>query len=158
MQLDLILEDADVLTMDPRRPRASRVGIWRGVVGMAGHGLEGVQRDHRLEAGAQAAGVEGSLVGGELQRAVADPPAGDPRVRHGGDALGRVLGGRTLEAGPDVLEGLRLHEPGDEVHGGLVQQAGGAAGVVDGDPPALGLLHHGLAHAGPREHRAGHGQ
>lgn len=35
MKLDLVLEDANVLTMDPERPRARRVGLWNGrVVGL----------------------------------------------------------------------------------------------------------------------------
>jgi predicted amidohydrolase YtcJ len=35
MQLDLVIENADVVTMDPRRPRADRVGILHGrVVGL----------------------------------------------------------------------------------------------------------------------------
>ena len=49
MQLDLILEDADVLTMDPRRPRASRVGIWRGVVVGVDEELDGLAAAERAD-------------------------------------------------------------------------------------------------------------
>ena len=31
-ELDLVLRDATVLTMDPRRPRASTVGVWHGLI------------------------------------------------------------------------------------------------------------------------------
>ena len=32
MQLDLIVENARLITGDPARPSASRLGVWRGVV------------------------------------------------------------------------------------------------------------------------------
>jgi len=47
MQLDLVIENADVVTMDPRRPRADRVGVLNGrVVGLDEQldGLDAVER------------------------------------------------------------------------------------------------------------------
>ena len=32
MQLDLIVENARLITGDPARPSVSRLGVWRGVV------------------------------------------------------------------------------------------------------------------------------
>ena len=35
MQLDLIVENARVVTGDPARPAASRLGVWQGLVVVA---------------------------------------------------------------------------------------------------------------------------
>ena len=128
------------------------------VVGVALDGVQGVEGDHRLEAGLQMPGGAGPLVGGELEGTVADPAAGDARVGHGGDALGGVLGGRATQAFADVLLGLGLHEPLHQGHRGLLDQPGGSSTAVDVDAPALGLLRDALGHADHLQHRARDGE
>lgn len=47
MELDLIVDNANIVTSDPRRPRATRLGVWQGrVVGLDDqlHGLGAVER------------------------------------------------------------------------------------------------------------------
>lgn len=55
MELDLLLENAVVLTMDPDRPRATRVGIWNGLVVGVDEQVEGLRAAHTVDlAGATA--------------------------------------------------------------------------------------------------------
>jgi predicted amidohydrolase YtcJ len=55
LRLDLILENADVLTMDPRRPRARRIGVLHGRVVGLDEELEGHDAVERID-------VEGACV------------------------------------------------------------------------------------------------
>jgi predicted amidohydrolase YtcJ len=51
MQLDLILENADVVTMDPRRPRAGRVGVLDGRIVGVDEEIHGLAAAERLDLG-----------------------------------------------------------------------------------------------------------
>ncbi|MFL0424413.1 amidohydrolase [Micrococcus luteus] len=51
MQLDLIVENARIRTGDPARPRAERLGVWRGVVVGVDEELDGLDAAERLDAG-----------------------------------------------------------------------------------------------------------
>ena len=50
MQLDLIVENARLITGDPARPSASRLGVWRGVVVGVDEELDGLAARERLDA------------------------------------------------------------------------------------------------------------
>ena len=50
MQLDLIVENARLITGDPARPSASRLGVWRGVVVGVDEELDGFATRERLDA------------------------------------------------------------------------------------------------------------
>ena len=50
MQLDLIVENARVVTGDPARPAASRLGVWQGLVVGVDEQLDGLAARHRLDA------------------------------------------------------------------------------------------------------------
>ena len=50
MQLDLIVENARLITGDPARPSASRLGVWRGVVVGVDEELDGLATRERLDA------------------------------------------------------------------------------------------------------------
>jgi predicted amidohydrolase YtcJ len=55
MQLDLILENADVVTMDPRRPRARRVGVLNGRIVGLDDDLDGSEASEQID-------VEGACI------------------------------------------------------------------------------------------------
>ena len=50
MQLDLIVENAHLLTGDPARPEATRLGVWRGAVVGVDEELDGLGARERLDA------------------------------------------------------------------------------------------------------------
>lgn len=51
MQLDLIVENANILTQNPDRPRASAMGVWNGlIVGLDGD-ISGLEARERVNAG-----------------------------------------------------------------------------------------------------------
>ncbi len=54
MQLDLVIENADIVTMDPRRPRAQRVGVLHGRVVALDEELDGLEARDRHDAAARA--------------------------------------------------------------------------------------------------------
>lgn len=49
MQIDLIIENADIVTMNPRRPRASRLGVTAGRVVGFDDELDGVMAQERID-------------------------------------------------------------------------------------------------------------
>ena len=51
MQLDLIVENARVVTGDPARPAASRLGVWQGLVVGVDEQLDGLPAREHLDAG-----------------------------------------------------------------------------------------------------------
>lgn len=51
MRLDLLVERADIVTLDPDRPRASSMGVWRGRIIGFDEELEGLDAERRLDAG-----------------------------------------------------------------------------------------------------------
>jgi predicted amidohydrolase YtcJ len=51
MQLDLLIDNASVVTGDPARPSATRLGVWRGLVVGIDEQLDGLAARERLDAG-----------------------------------------------------------------------------------------------------------
>lgn len=54
MQLDLLIDNASVVTGDPARPSATRLGVWRGLVVGIDEQLDGLAARERLDAGGRA--------------------------------------------------------------------------------------------------------
>ncbi|CAG7844177.1 N-substituted formamide deformylase [Pseudoclavibacter triregionum] len=54
MRLDLLVRNAVIVTMDPDRPRASSLGVWRGRVVGLDEELEGLEAERVLDAGGRA--------------------------------------------------------------------------------------------------------
>lgn len=124
----------------PARAHAGAEAAPHGLVVVARDRGERIHHRHHLHAGAEAAGVARSLVGGELRGRVPDPARRDPRIRHAREPLAGVLRGRELERpldrGERVGEQDRLHER----HGALLEHARRASVVAQHDEPALHRL------------------
>ena len=67
-----------------------------------------VRRDHQLDPDRQPASLDGSLVGGELDRAVADQAAADTGLDHAGHALGEAGARRCGDRLHEVVDGVGL--------------------------------------------------
>lgn len=51
MRLDLIVDDAEIITLDPARPRARRMGVWQGRIAGFDEELDGLEAADRLDVG-----------------------------------------------------------------------------------------------------------
>ena len=91
---------------------------------------------HQLDPDAELAGVPGGLIGGELGRAVRDPAAGDAGLGAAGDAFLQVLFGRPVDGLRQLGQRVRVDQAADQELGPFLEQAGGTAAGVGGDPAA----------------------
>ena len=110
---------------------------------------------HQLDPDAEAAGIPGGLVRGELGRAVRDPAAADAGLGGAGDAFLQVLLGGPGDGLGQLGQRIRVDQAAHQELGPLLEQAGGAAVVVGGDP-AAGKVDGGRVDAQGRQDHAVH--
>ena len=94
------------------------------VGGVPGQRVERVRGDHQLHAQREAVGVPGGLVGRDLDRALADPPAADARLRHRGQPLGEVDAPGTLDRVDQLADRVGEDQGVEQLLGLLLQQPG----------------------------------
>jgi hypothetical protein len=145
----------------PRRSQSSpkpgpqpEVDAYFHAVGRVGaERMEGVADDHQLNPDVQPALLSGGGVGGGLDRGLTDPAAADACLGDRGDALSQVPAAGRVDGGGQRGQRVGADQVPDELLGALFEQAGGAAGRVDGDPAAVGWRN-GLADAEVGQHQA----
>ena len=91
---------------------------------------------HQLDPDAEPALVPGGGVGGELGRAVRDPAAADAGLGAAGDAFLQVLRGGPGDRVGQLGQRVGVDQAAHQQLGALLEQAGGAAVRVGGDPAA----------------------
>ena len=106
------------------------------VVGVRAERVQHLPGRHQLDPDAQLALVPGRGVGGQLGRAVRHPAAADAGFGAAGDALLQVLPGGPGDRAGQLGQRVRVDQAAHQELGPLLEQAGGTAAGIGGDPAA----------------------
>src|SRR5439155_19193999 len=109
------------------------------VVGVRAERVQHVGGRHQLDPDAEPALVPGRGVGGQLGRAVRHPAAADAGLGAGGDAFLQVLLGGPGDRVGQLVQRVRVDQAAHQKLGAFLEQAGGTAAGIGGDPAAGNL-------------------